>query len=338
MFNISAIRSFLLRDNPLSYWRRRVLHGYKGASCFCEYLCHAERYRSEETVRENFDSLVQDVYEWLDDKQYHMARESLNLMLDHADGKTRDDEITPGPLHEITQAVWFISAIEDGFTVRDPEIILSLIFVHDLGEDYNIKPQTLEARLRERGISSDSRVRALLKSFDVITKYYGKDERVQYHLGRGRYKTEGDYQNGVSVDKYASVAKMFDRMHNLMTLVSVREIKQMHEEIAKTARYYVLNRIRRMSKDFPEHEAIYDLMYKALVTQLEFSRYYTVPDGDPLPDNEEILSQMPKKGFPYMPEGLHPLLVIARRTRAEYPEIYGQSARPDPLAAHNSMG
>ncbi|MCK5375141.1 MAG: hypothetical protein KAJ40_07645 [Alphaproteobacteria bacterium] len=295
---------------------------YKNTPDFCSYLQLSGKFETEEDVVKNFDTLVCELYDWLDAKDYKLAHLIMKLTLDKNNKKTRDDRKTPKALHELIQATWFISTIEDGIPVRDPELILGIIFAHDLGEDFGITPEKLVDYLKENGIKLSIRTDIFSQSFDAISKYFGKDGKISYHSGEGKYKGEGDYQNGVSENFYASVAKMFDRTHNLMTLVGVRKTKRMHEEIAKTARYYVKNRIDRLSRNFGSHRKMYEMMKYILDRQLEVSRYYTIPDGDLLPEDKEILEWMPKKGFSSVPTGLHPLIVIARRTRAEYAEKY----------------
>ena len=295
---------------------------YKTAPNFCAHLQLSGKFETEEDVIKNFDILVSELYDWLKIKNYKLARSVMDLTLEKNNKKTRDDCKTPKALHELIQATWFISTIENGIFVRDPELILGLIFAHDLGEDFGVTPKMLTDYLKENGIEPSKRMDLLSKGFDAISKYFGKDGKVEYHSGKGKYKGEGDYQNGVSEDFYASVAKMFDRAHNLMTLVGVRKTKRMHEEIAKTARYYVKNRIDQLGLNFRPHRKMYETMRAMLERQLEVSRYYTIPDGDLLPEDKEILGWEPKKGFSSVPTGLHPLIVIARRTRNEYADKY----------------
>jgi len=319
----------------LAFMEKSSNHTYKEASCFCEHLCNTGLYESEADVRDNLDSLVKEVHDWLDAKDYKMARVVMDIMMKENVGEIRDDKITPQVLHELTQAIWFISLLEDGIEFDDPELVLSLILAHDLGEDHDIRPEELEKLLNEKGIPSGERMDRFLRGFDAISKYYGEEEHLAFNEAKNRNEGEARYQKVVRENHDASIAKIIDRPHNVKTLVGVRIVNKIHKEIAKAERFYEKSLVRDMRKRFPKNARFYTIMDKLLKSQLSVSRHYTVPDGDPLPSNDVLRSRMPKKGFPFMPAGLHPLLVIAERIRKEFPDIY---ANPTGHDAYNELG
>ncbi len=304
-------------------------HSFKGSSCFCEHLCRTGLYESEDDVRKNLNSLIEELHDWLDAKGYKQARIIMDVMIEENEGILRDDNITPQILHELSQAIWFISLIEGGIEVDEPELLLSLILAHDLGEDHNIRPEELEKILNEKGISSGEKMKRFLKGFDVISKYYGLEEQMEFNKAKDRNEGESRYQRKVRENHDASIAKFIDRPHNVMTLVGVREKDKINHEIGKAARYYAKPLVKEMRRMHPQNARFYTVMEKLLRSQLYVSRHYTIQDGDPLPANNEIISRMPKIGFPFMPAGLHPLLVIAERIRQKLPDIYANPADRD---------
>lgn len=319
--------SNMLNSAPL--FNESAKSRFKDASCFCEHLCNTGLYESEADVRDNLDSLIGEVHDWLDAKGYKMARVAMDLMLKKNTGSFRDDEITPQVLHELTQAIWFISLIEDGIIIDDPEIVLSLIFVHDLGENHNIRPEALEKHFNENGVPSGKRMERLLKGFGAISKYYGEKERMAFNKEKIRNEGESRYQRRVRENYDASIAKFMDRPQNVETLVGVRDTNKINFEIGKAARYYAKHLVAEMRETFPENARFYTIMNKLLKAQLFVSRHYTITDGDPLPENDVILLRMPRKGFSFMPKGLHPLLVIAERIRKALPDIYTKPGSND---------
>lgn len=238
----------------------------------------------------------------------------MDLMLECNDGKTRQDGTTPSPLHEMTQAIWFISCIEDDLHADDVEAILSVIFTHDLGEDFNIKPDALEKYLVDNGIPRSEKTEQLKKSFDAISKRYGKD-------GKDRHKSEYDYSCAVRSDRDASVAKMFDRAHNVMTLVGVKDKLKIADYTAKTLQLQHDN-VEAASSKFPSQEPIYKTLQQLIRQEVQTCYYYIVDTGKKITDNDDLDIAMPKKGLKDLPLGLHPLIVAAERIRHTYPNTH----------------
>ncbi len=237
-------------------------------------------------------------------------------MLNLNEGKTRKDDITPSALHEVTQALWLISAMENGLYIDDPESVMSLIFCHDLGEDFNLKPSYIEQYLNDNGIKSNYKIKQLKLSFDAISKKYGKN-------GDLRHAHDYAYYQTVAKDKNASVAKMFDRAHNIMTLIGVKDIKNMHDYTAKTLQLQE-DYIPTASALFPNQALLYEIMEEVIKKEIKVSRFHTVNTGKKLPNDDELCYSMPNNIFKDMPSGLHPLIVPAERIRKIYPDTHMQ--------------
>ena len=321
---------------------------YKGSSCFCEHLGKTGRYNTELDVIANYEALVEDTREWLDYKDYKIARVVMDYMLEtkvRRDGtvKFRDDKKTPDPLHEITQAITFVSMLEEGFFVDDPELVLATIFAHDLGEDYGIRPRELDLHLAMNGIRLDQRTEDFIWAFDAMSKSY---------LEEKKFNSEGEYQRNLQKNLLASVAKMFDRAHNIMTLIGVRVVNQTHLEIALSEHYYDKMFMTNMCADFPQNEPLYRTMDELLKLEDRLTRYLTTDDarflfldipvedsktGETMIINEkelnEVFADMPKKGFTYLPGGFNALHVIAERIRAHPRPHYLENKRTIQICA-----
>ncbi len=302
---------------------RRVARGdlFRRRDTFAEYLTSTGRYNSEAKVVENFEPLVKDLRGWLKAKDYNFAEALLDYTLDKKSGLVRKDGKTPSALHEVTQAVWFISCIEDGLHVDDPEGILAVIFSHDLGEDFGVLPEDLSKYLRnQKGFMDSSAIDEFIENFDVISKRYGKD-------GKPRYKNDYEYYLAIQKMKNASVAKMIDRAHNIMTLIGVKENeghedkRRMTEYVAKTLQLQS-DYVRDACLAFPSQAEIYKALEFVIEQESQVCRYYIVDTGKKITDDDDLRSEMPDKGFKKLPNGFHPLIFAAERIRHTYPETH----------------
>ncbi len=289
-------------------------NAFKGADSFCEHLNATRLYDHEQEVIENFDSLVDEVQDWVQGRDYKQAEVLLNLVVDLKKDQTRADGVTPSSLHEITQALWFISAYEDGLPVDDPEGVLSVIFAHDIGEDFGLTPDDMEKHLRQNGVVNSRKIETFKDDFDAITKQWGED-------GEKRFDTNYEYYSGVQERANASVAKMFDRAHNIMTLIGVKDVPKMHTYIASTLQLQD-HFTEQYCDNHPSQAETYKALAHMIEKEIKVSRFYTVNSGVPLPGDDELQTGMPKKGFTHLPIGVHPLIVTAERVRDMYPETH----------------
>lgn len=319
-----------LRFDEVSAFFRSVARGglFRRQGTFAEYLTETGLYNSEDDVIKNHDRLVSDLRNWLHAKNYTQAEALLDFMLNKKQGLVRKDGKTPSSLHELTQAVWFISCIEDGLEVDNPEAVLSLIFSHDLGEDFGVMPEDLLHYLvRGKGFADTPKLQEFLEDFDVISKRFGKG-------GTPRYKNDHEYYLAIQKSRNASVAKMIDRAHNIMTLIGVKENEghedkiRMIEYVAKTLQLQS-DFVRDACRAFPSQAEMYRALESVIEQESQVCRYYIVDTGKKITDDDDLRSEMPDKGFRKLPNGFHPLIFAAERIRHTYPETHlGVKAAP----------
>ncbi len=295
-------------------FQRNGSNSFKGADSFCAHLSETGLYNSEQDVIANYDSLVSEMKDWVQHKGYTQAEALLDLVSDLKDGKTRQDGITPSALHEMTQAIWFISAIEGGLEVESPEGVLSVIFAHDIGEDFGMTIDDMNEYLDSKGLPDNDMRKEFLNDYDLITKAWGED-------GEKRHKNNYEYYLGIQQSRNASVAKMFDRAHNIMTLVGVKDVTKMNSYIASTMQIQD-HFTDQYCEDHPQQAEMYKTMAHVITKELKTSRFYTANSGVPLPDDDELNTALPEKGFKDLPVGLHPIIIPAERIRATYPETH----------------
>ena len=299
---------------PDAFKSNTGVHSFKGAPSFGAHLQQSGLYENEDNVAENFDDLIGETRDWLHNKGFKQAEVLMDLMLECNEDKTRQDGTTPSALHEMTQAIWFISCIEGDLHVDDVEGVLSTIFTHDLGEDFDIRPEALEQHLVDNGVPRSPKTEQLKASFNAISKRYGKN-------GEDRHKNEYEYSRTVRADQNASIAKMFDRAHNIMTLVGVKDKSKMADYMAKTLQLQHDN-VKNASANFPSQKPMYKTLQQLIRQEIQACYYYIVDTGKKITNNDDLELSMPKKGFKDVPLGLHPLVVSAERIRHTYPDTH----------------
>jgi hypothetical protein len=273
-------------------------------------------YRTENLVILNSDLLEKSVREWLQAAGYDKAIACLDILKEKENRKFRQDGITPSWLHQLSQAVYTISLIEDGVYLADPEAVICLNFIHDVGEDHGIRPGQLKNMLIRRGVEDDDWLTELMIDYDVISKQYGKN-------GEPRYKSEFEYYEANRKRQNTSVAKLEDRSHNIATQVGVKGMEKIRRYISNTQ--VILNDfVRDSSKQFPEQKEAYEALQKIIETSVQSTRYLLAREEvhKDLPPDEEILAEnMPERGFK-VPKGLNPVLLATARVRKHYDAPY----------------
>ncbi len=272
---------------------------------FLTHLLSSGRYDSEDLVVENAEHLITDIRAYLQSADYNIALSCLDLAIETKKGKFRGDGRTPSVIHEISQALYTISLIEDGVHLEDPESVIALNFTHDLGEDFGLKPETLKKHLRNTGVTDQDKINQLTTDFDILTKKYkGEDPK---------FKNEWEYYQGIEKSQNASIAKFPDRLHNLATQIGVKSNARCLQYIANT--FVIFNDLtKQASLLFPSQEKAYSIYHEMIKTASKINRYHLVESeiGKPLPDMAILAKEMPTHGF-NIPAGLNPIFLNARR-------------------------
>jgi hypothetical protein len=271
---------------------------------FLQRLIHEGLYDSESDVIANSEVLIADLRDWLKGNGYDMAAGCLDLAVEKKAGKLRGDKRTPSILHEVSQALYTISLIEDDAYLADPEAVLSLNFIHDLGEDFGLQGGELLKRLHDDGVKGGTRLTQLARDFELMTKK--RD-------GIPKYENEWQYYEALQESENASVAKMIDRIHNLATQIGVKKEKRCSEYILNT--FVILNDfVVAASKNSPEQAPVYKSLKKMTETVSQIGRYYLARNevGKPLPNMVALEDEMPALGFK-VPSGINPIMLTASR-------------------------
>lgn len=294
-------------------------HNFQGSCSFSEHLQSTGLYNSEQDVIENFNALTDELETWIDDNDFVLAGTLLEFVLDEKDGELRKDEVTPSALHEVTQAIWFINLVENGLPVQDVEGVLSVILAHDIGEEFDYQPDDITEALiyKNPAVQNHPKLQQFSADFDLISKTYGPE-------GEKRHPNNHSYYSGIHTSPNATIAKMLDRAHNIMTLIGVKSIPKMNSYIASTLQlqeHFMDQYKADAGHPHPQLET-YESIAHLTEKMIKISRFYTVNSGVPLPDDDELYTAMPEKAFRGLPLGLQPLFIPAERIREMHPETH----------------
>ena len=329
-------------------------------------LSDAGLFDSEDDVNANFDTLVEHLQDWLDIQNFNREKIILDLMLEKKDGKLRKDGKTPSAIHEVSQALYFISCVEDGLYHNDPAGVIATILSHDLKEDFKVSREEIKDRLIENGIADDDDMSRFLDDFDTIS-YHSGDKH------NPNFKNKYHYSLELRKRENAAIAKLFDNTHNSATSVGglentallkhkdkimsnlslfagiitdgnqeeafeiaevIREALK-NDEHSKVSNYtgriqLSLNQYVGDSSKFHPHNAeMFHTLEKVIGKTVQINRhlFYNESDNQPYHPLDLEESDFPEKGFK-LPRGLHPYHMARDRVIERRPEVAPKDYEP----------
>jgi (p)ppGpp synthase/HD superfamily hydrolase len=180
---------------------------------------------------------------WLTGRQYWTALKALEYASKYHTGK-RKDNVTPEIEHQISIAS-FIRTISP--SLISPESSLTVAFLHDTPEDYNVPFSELTDIFGEK----------ITHSVGLLTKKY-----------KGSKKDLTLYYNEIAGDQEASIVKGVDRVHNIQTSHAVFSMEGQLWYIEESETY-IQPMLQRARRTFPEQEMAYENIKHILNSQIE---------------------------------------------------------------------
>ena len=172
------------------------------------------------------------------DPRFNITLKSLELALKHHVGYRKDGK-TKESYHQLNMFS-YLRTIEH--LLIDPHIVLSVVLLHDLYEDY---PET------EKEIK------------DVVPDVYPYVVRIS-KIRAGKKISMDQYYSEMTNCPVTSIVKIVDRIHNLSTMAGVFSLEKERDYIrfAETFFYPMIKKSRRL---FPELEPVYENLKQVLV-------------------------------------------------------------------------
>lgn len=184
---------------------------------------------------------------WLLGKEFYTALKAMEFAYSYHSGY-RKDQVTPEFHHQVQIA---LNARTLCYTLLRPEDTFTVIFLHDVPEDFDVEFEILANKFGDFVTSATRKV----------TKKY-----------KGAQKPYESYFEEMTHCPVASLVKGLDRCHNVWTMAGVfsqEKIKSYANEIDD----YFLPMLKEARKAFPEQEMAYHNVAHQLRTMRDIYRW-----------------------------------------------------------------
>lgn len=180
---------------------------------------------------------------WLLGAGFHTAAEAMTFAESYHTGVRRDG-VTPEFAHQVAIASMVRTQLPH---LRHPQEALSVSFLHDIREDYDLGDQEIRSRFGD--LTADG-VWAVTKTF------------------RGVRRDDRQLFADLAENPTASVVKAFDRVHNLGTMNGVFTTEKMVAYIAETKELF-FPMLKQARRNFPDQEPAYENAKLILASQVD---------------------------------------------------------------------
>lgn len=123
------------------------------------------------------------------------------------------------------------------------DVLIATILLHDVVEDCGVSVNDLPC-------SEEVKKAVELLTYRKPAVYFEKD-----HEGPTLCSVKKDYYDKISTSDIASIAKLFDRCHNVSSMAGTFTKEKIQEYISETETY-VLPLIRIMKEEHPEYQSV----------------------------------------------------------------------------------
>lgn len=136
--------------------------------------------------------------------------------------------------------------------IKDLELLISIILLHDVREDYNVGHEEVVGWFynREFGHKVAVSVEHMTKEFRGVRK----DDKIVFEI--------------LATDEYGSLAKLCDRIHNLQTMVGVFTLEKQAAYVEEVIELF-LPMLKKAKRNFPHHTQAYENIKHMLRSQME---------------------------------------------------------------------
>ncbi len=157
---------------------------------------------------------------------------------------TRKDGVTPEFAHQVAIAS-HVRTLTPWLTY--PEETLSVAFLHDIREDYDVSDIEIRDQFGNR----------VADAVDAMTKKF-----------RGVKRAPEDVFAAIAADPCASIAKLADRVNNQQSMIGVFTPTKIASYTAETVNFF-LPMCKLARRTFPTQEGAYENLKLMLTSQLE---------------------------------------------------------------------
>lgn len=195
-------------------------------------------------MKQDYEKMRVAMRYWLLGKGYHKAITAMEYAEKFHTGTRKDGN--PEFSHQISIAS-YARTLTSSMSSEDEENLLCAIFLHDLVEDY---PVTLDDVSKKCGEEVSIIV-------DLLTKE-----------NNGVKKDNPSYYGDLPMSALASLAKGFDRVHNLMTMLGGFKPEKRVEYIGETIEF-VVPMLKEARRRYSKYEFIYENIKFVITNQVQ---------------------------------------------------------------------
>ncbi len=182
-------------------------------------------------IKQDYTKMKIAIRSWMEGRGFHIAIKAMNFAERYHIGTRKDGQ--PEFSHQVSQACY--ARTMERYMLH-PEAVLAVIFLHDVMEDYDV---TYEMLVAEFGTQIADAVRVMSKIENGI-------------------KIPNDvYYSRFPKCPIASLAKGFDRVHNLLTMIGGFSPEKQKGYLKETMDFTV-PMLKESRRNFPSQEPIYE--------------------------------------------------------------------------------
>jgi (p)ppGpp synthase/HD superfamily hydrolase len=182
-------------------------------------------------IKQDYTKMKIAIRSWMEGRGFHIAIAAMNFAEKHHTGTRKDGQ--PEFSHQVSQACY--ARTMERYMLH-PEAVLAVIFLHDIMEDYNVSHAEL---VRLFGVQIADAVEAMTKFSNGVKL----SNEVYYKIVEGC--------------PIASLAKGFDRVHNLLTMVGGFKPEKQREYLQETMDF-VVPMLKEARRTHVSQEPIYE--------------------------------------------------------------------------------
>jgi (p)ppGpp synthase/HD superfamily hydrolase len=193
-------------------------------------------------MNQNYEKMKMALRYRLQGKGYHKALRAMNFAEKFHTGTRKDG--MPEFSHQISIAAYAITLL-NGYEFE--EELLCIIFLHDIMEDYSVSYAEL---------------------LELFGKMVADGVKRMSKVQRGLKMDNGEYYRILGETPLSALAKGFDRVHNLMTMLGGFKPEKQMSYIKETTDY-VLPLLKLARREFPEIELIVENIKFVMTNQIQ---------------------------------------------------------------------
>ncbi|MEK6829528.1 MAG: HD domain-containing protein [Nanoarchaeota archaeon] len=144
-------------------------------------------------IKQDYAKMKIAIRSWMEGRGFHVAIKAMNFAEQHHTGTRKDGQ--PEFSHQVSQACY--ARTMERYMLF-PEATLAVIFLHDVMEDYNVSYEELVSNFGTQIADAVIKMSKVIKGIKISKETY--------------------FEN-LSTCPIASLAKGFDRVHNLLTMI-----------------------------------------------------------------------------------------------------------------------